>query len=517
MNWLDKYKPTCINDFKTNINEITKAKEWIENYKKNSTTSKKALLIIGDTGTGKTLLADVLLKEYNYQKIELNSTDVRSQKKLGEFLRKSLTYKNVVDMFFEEKLPVGILLDEIDTICNLTDKGGMSEFLDILKMNDKFEIYKKNLAEKKKMKKMKINPNEYIKLYNPIICTSNDINDKKINELKKYSEVIYLKKPEINELLQVINHIYNQNNQSIETNISIELIKYCCYDVRRLIILLEDLHYFSKGKHINSTIFDQFKKTYKEKEEDLQLLESTRKLFYNKMDITSTQICFSNDCLLTPLMIYHNSLDYIKNTDDNNSKKINIYRNVLESLCIHDTIQTNIYELQDWDELYDIASTYGATIPNYYFSQLKTKKNDPITIQFTSLLNKICQMYVNKKLLNNAKFNLGKLNVDIDEIIYATEIMSYYFEKYKNLEKDNDESTSEDITEEDDIPNLSKKPLLLNNSELISFMNKYHISIDGLENIMKIEKLNKINEKKTKKFTLKLKKDISNYLIANFN
>ena len=45
-------------------------------------------------------------------------------------------------------------------------------------------------------------------------------------------------------------------------------------------------------------------------------------------------------------------------------------------------------------------------------------------------------------------------------------------------------------------------------------MNKYSINIDGLENILKIEKLNQINEKRKKKFTLKIKKEISNFLIT---
>ena len=43
-------------------------------------------------------------------------------------------------------------------------------------------------------------------------------------------------------------------------------------------------------------------------------------------------------------------------------------------------------------------------------------------------------------------------------------------------------------------------------------MNNYQINIDGLENILKIEKLNQINEKRKKKFTLKIKKEISNFL-----
>jgi len=425
-------------------------------------------------------------------------------------------------MFHNEKLPVGILIDEIDTICKLSDKGGFTEFLNILKQNDKFETLKKNILEKKKIKKTKILVDNYIKLYNPIICTSNDINDKKINELKKYSEVIILNKPSNEEMFLIIDDLYNKNNQKIENNAKIEITNYSQGDIRRLIILLEDLHYFSKGNIITMDLINNFKKTYREKEEDIQLINSTRNLLSKKMDIHTTQLYFDIDCLLTPLMIYHNSINYIKNTDDTSIKKLNVYKNILDSLCIHDTIQTNIFEVQDWDELYDIASIYGATIPNYYFNQLKTKKDNKeiVDVQFTSLLNKISQMYVNKKLLNSAQFSIGKINYDTDEIIYLTEIISNYFNDYKetqnNDKSDNteeSENTEDSKDNDDDIKDNYKKPLI-NNSKLITFMNNYNMNIDCLENILKIEKLNQINEKKKKKFTLKIKKDISKFLIT---
>ena len=534
MNWLNKYKPKCLNDFQTNNTEILKAKAWIESYKKDYTKTKKVLLILGATGIGKTTLADILFKEYGYQKIELNSTDIRSQKKIGEFLKKSLTYKNVVDMFYEGNNPIGILLDEIDTISKLSDKGGFTEFLSILKQNEKFENLKND--KKKKVKKTFISVDDYVKLYNPIICTSNDLSDKKINELKKYAEVINLQKSSHKENFIIIEKIYSLNNKHIDDDLKMEISNYCQGDVRRLIIILESLYFYGKESLINKELFENFKKSDKEKEENIQLLESTRTLITKKIPIQQTAIYFDVDCLLTPLMLYHNSLDFIKNSEDNSKKKLNVYRNVLESLCIHDTIQTSIFEVQDWDELYDIASIYGSAIPNYYFNELSNKKD--VKIEFTSLLNKISQMYVNKKLLNGAKFSIGKLNYDTDEIIFLTEIMSYYFDNYKDnldnksndLEEDDedeedeeeedakDEEDAEDAKDAKDAKDASIKINssninLINNNDLIKFMNNYNINIDGLENLLKIEKINKINEKRKKKFTLKIKKDISNFLV----
>ena len=505
MNWLDKYRPISIKDFKTNELEVEKAINWIQNYKKNSLYSKKVLFIVGDTGTGKTLLADLIFKEYNYQKIELNSSDVRSQKKIGDFLKKSLTFKNVVDMFHDGNKPIGILIDEIDTISKLSDKGGVTEFLDILKLNDKFETLKKNENDKKKSKKIKILIDDYIKLYNPIICTSNNVNDKKINELKKYSEVIYLNKINIDESLIFIDSIYKEYNKKIDLNLNKDIAKYCHGDIRKLIMILEELYIYSYKNDITFQLFDQFKKTFREKQDEIQLLDSTKKILTEKLTISECEKCFDIDCLLTPLMIYHNSLEYIKNSENTLNEKLGVYKNILESLCIHDTIQTNIFEIQEWDELYHVSSVYGSVVPNYYFNTLNNKKD--IDIQFTSLLNKISQMYVNKKLLNSAKFSIGKINYDTDEIIYLTEIISSYFNDFK----ENNKEDKEDNEDNDEIINIFQKPLK-NNSDLIVFMNKYNINIDGLENLLKLEKINQINEKKKKKFTLKIKKEIVNYL-----
>jgi hypothetical protein len=69
---------------------------------------------MGNIGTGKTLLAELLFKKYIYDKIELNSTDFRSQKKLSDFLRKTLCFKNVMDLFCGETKPIGLLMDEIE-------------------------------------------------------------------------------------------------------------------------------------------------------------------------------------------------------------------------------------------------------------------------------------------------------------------------------------------------------------------------------------------------------------------
>ena len=156
MDLFKKVKPNSLDDiifYKDHLNFCSK---WLSNFKNNIDRSKKCLLIIGDTGSGKTTLAQLLLKNFEYQIIELNSTTIRSQKKIGDFLHKSLGFNNVLDMFYEKKRPIGLILDEIETLCQNTDKGGLSEFIQILKDNHKYEKNKLKFNEESKKKIKKI-------------------------------------------------------------------------------------------------------------------------------------------------------------------------------------------------------------------------------------------------------------------------------------------------------------------------------------------------------------------------
>jgi DNA repair ATPase RecN len=119
------------------------------------------------------------------------------------------------------------------------------------------------------------------------------------------------------------------------------------------------------------------------------------------------------------------------------------------------------------------------------------------TYENTNLLNKISQMLVNKKMLQNSRKSIQKMNVESDEVLYIVQILSHYLGDLKNH------------MEEEDI----KLEGMEKSHELMEFMNKYGITMEDFENIMKIDKLNKVNHtSKKKKFTMKLKKEIEGQL-----
>jgi replication-associated recombination protein RarA len=139
--WLDKHVPTSLNDFICYQHEMQQIRQWIQQFKINPSSTKKVLFLIGSSGIGKTKMCEVLLQEYDYRVMEYNSSELRSQKRITEVLEKSLTYRNVFEMMEEENKPIGILIDEIEGLIGTGDKGGFTEFLDILKSNMKYEEY----------------------------------------------------------------------------------------------------------------------------------------------------------------------------------------------------------------------------------------------------------------------------------------------------------------------------------------------------------------------------------------
>ncbi len=554
-NWFNKYTPEKLDDFLCFKNEIQKIKTWIENYKKNYHTSKKVLLLIGQSGIGKTKIAEVLFKEFGYRKIEFNSSEIRS-KKISELFEKSVTYKNVYEMMDEDIKPIGFLIDELDGLFGTGDKGGFSELIDILKSNEKYENYYDLVEKKKKIsktKKTKAQENKYMKLTNPILATCFDSNEKKLNELKKYSEVIYFQKPSIDSIKELIYFLEKNENFKLDNTLYKLIYDNINGDIRKLISLLEQLNIYIKYKN-NKSLLEQkkneqsninkeilninlddwniFNKFFSQKNNDEPLLYETARILYEKnLNYSECERIFEKDCLLMPLMIYHNSLSTFKNSSQEIKKKIYNYHKSLESLCKHDNIQTSILKYQYWEELVTNAWLYSMLIPNRHLSDMNSSRQK---LESTNLLNKISQMLVNKKLVQNTRQSFNKLNLESDEVLYTIHILSHYLGDIKNNinfdndidnednnieNNDNDNNNNNNDNDNDNFKKYKELNINLNENEslkltnnLTDFMNQYSIKMEDLENIMKIEKLNTGLNNKKKKFTMKMKKKIENNL-----
>jgi replication factor C large subunit len=108
--WIIKHKPRRIEDIVGNEEAKEEYLEWLNIWLKGKPPIKKAVLIYGPPGIGKTLLVEVSAIQYNLELLELNAGDLEG----SETIRKiALPFSSEESLERRKKL---ILIDEIDSI-----------------------------------------------------------------------------------------------------------------------------------------------------------------------------------------------------------------------------------------------------------------------------------------------------------------------------------------------------------------------------------------------------------------
>ncbi len=171
--WVEKYRPKRIEDISGNEEAKATFIEWLKSKRK----SKKAVLLYGPPGVGKTAMVNAAAKEYGFSIIEMNASDTRSEKAVNAIAKPATSYL-ALDTFTAESKGNILFLDEVDGIAGNEDRGGVSAIIEIV--------------EKSRV---------------PVIMAANDPNLDKLRPLKKVCLLIrfhQIRIPLIIALLQKI-------------------------------------------------------------------------------------------------------------------------------------------------------------------------------------------------------------------------------------------------------------------------------------------------------------------------
>lgn len=122
MMWSEKYRPQSIADMVGNEEARTAFVEWFAKWKKGT----KPLLLVGPPGIGKTTLANLASKQFGYDMIGLNASDIRNKQRIQEMLSPVLGNLSI----FGKQM---IFVDEVDGIHGRSDFGGVEGLIKILK------------------------------------------------------------------------------------------------------------------------------------------------------------------------------------------------------------------------------------------------------------------------------------------------------------------------------------------------------------------------------------------------
>jgi replication factor C large subunit len=144
MMWSEKYRPKILLDMIGNEEAKESFVNWIGKWVKGT----KPLLLVGPPGIGKTTMAILGAKQFNYDLISLNASDVRTKQRIQDVLNPVMGNATVMGK------PM-IFVDEVDGIHGRSDYGGVEALVDILKEPTVPIVLAANSETSDKMKSIK--------------------------------------------------------------------------------------------------------------------------------------------------------------------------------------------------------------------------------------------------------------------------------------------------------------------------------------------------------------------------
>lgn len=326
MTWVEKYRPVFLEEIKGQEEAIAKVLSFLKDFGKN----KRAIVLHGPPGTGKTTIAHAIAKEKNLEIFELNASDLRNKTNLQEILRPAIEQQSLIK---KSKI---ILVDEVDGIAGKTDFGGVTELLSI------------------------ISSTTY-----PMIITANDIWKKNLSELRKKTELVALKEITKREIIQVLLGILEKENLFLSMEILETIATNAKGDLRAAI---NDLQTISRTEKPSLFIMD-------ERDKDIGIFNVLKKIFketprndmlgdFDKVDMPLEEIS---------LWIEENiPTEYAKEE----------LAKAIEALSKADIFKGRIYKQQYWRFLVyqNILLSYGISASKKYPKKTFTKYNKPTRI-----------------------------------------------------------------------------------------------------------------------------------------
>ena len=170
--WIIKYRPRRVDD----VVDQDKAKKvilaWFRAWIEGKKPPKRALLLYGPPGVGKTSLIEAIANEYNFQLIELNASDYRR----AEDVRRVVGAASKKRPLF--KRGIIILLDEIDGIAPKEDAGGLTALMEIIPETE-----------------------------NPIVMTANDPWKEQLRPLRNLVEMVQFSSLSLTHIVSLLQRI----------------------------------------------------------------------------------------------------------------------------------------------------------------------------------------------------------------------------------------------------------------------------------------------------------------------
>jgi len=193
--WSEKYRPKNLLDMIGNEEAKESMVNWLGKWMKGS----KPVLLVGPPGIGKTTLATICAKQFGYDLIGLNASDIRNKQRIQEILGPVLGNASVLGK------PM-IFVDEVDGIHGRADYGGVETLIDILK-----------------------EPTV------PIVLAANNDKSDKMKSIKKATKIIQMRPIPPRLLRLYLEAILKKEGESLSLGTTVKLVLQSRGDIRSIL------------------------------------------------------------------------------------------------------------------------------------------------------------------------------------------------------------------------------------------------------------------------------------------
>ena len=253
--WVEKYRPKKIAEVVGNEEAKHAFIDWLKNKRRN----KKAVLLYGSPGVGKTTLVNAAANDFGFTVIEMNASDTRSEKAIKAVAGPATSFV-ALDTFSTESKGNILFMDEVDGIAGNQDRGGVSAIIKIIE-------------------------NSRI----PVVMAANDPDLQKLRPLKKVSTLIRFHQLRIPIIISMLQKICKQEHIKAEFEALERIGENSQGDIRSAINDLQSVAETTKTLTLEDTL------VLKARNRDINMEDTLRGYFSSKSVLETSRLLSRSD------------------------------------------------------------------------------------------------------------------------------------------------------------------------------------------------------------------------------
>lgn len=327
---LDKYRPAHSDGVVAASSVRDRVRQWVLCYRDKRPGTKKALLLAGPCGIGKSLLARLVLAECGFVPTEVTASSLNAKKNMGAFLAEFGRNAHVLGH------AKALVVDEVDSF-NAVDNGGIAELVAFV------SPLRSNRRATKNMKDA--HDASYWPL--PVVCTCNSqaVARGRVADLSKDCEVVAMHTPSNAQLTEYFRGIVAAEGLGVCARDLDAIVSAAQGDVRQVFASLELSRQLGAPVHVSR------------KDPSHDASTATALLLHSDDGGCDHALrMFHVDTTVVPLMVFENYVD--------NAATIHAAATAAHCISTATCLEHQLCKLHRWD-LLDAYGVYSTVAPAF--------------------------------------------------------------------------------------------------------------------------------------------------------